>query len=59
MAAPKILFLLADGARARFVERSPETGRFVTVREIDGRRELQTLRDELRSSQPARAMEQN
>lgn len=33
---PKILFVLADGSRARLVRRSPETHDFVTVREIDG-----------------------
>ena len=33
---PKILFVLADGAHARMVRRSAETGDFVTVREIDG-----------------------
>jgi protein required for attachment to host cells len=59
MPRPKVLFLLADGARARFVERSPETGYFVTVQEIDGRQSLQALRSELRASQPARTMDQN
>ncbi len=59
MPTPRVLFLLADGARARFVERSPETGAFVTVQEIDSRHKLRTLRNELRASQPARTMDQN
>src|SRR5262249_3208643 len=59
MPRSKVLFLLADGARARFVERSPETGYFVTVQEMDGRHSLQTLRNELRASQSARTMDQN
>lgn len=58
MPKPKVLFLLADGARARFVERSPETGHFVTVQEIDTRHRLQGLRAELRASPPARTLEQ-
>jgi protein required for attachment to host cells len=52
MPKTKVLFLLADGARARFVERSPETGHFVTVQEIDSRDKLRTLRKEARASQP-------
>ncbi len=52
MPRPKVLFLLADGARARFVERSPETGYFVTVQEIDSRQALRTLRKELRATRP-------
>jgi protein required for attachment to host cells len=53
MPKPKVLFLLADGARARFVERSAETGHFVTVQEIDSRDKLRTLRKEVRASPPA------
>jgi protein required for attachment to host cells len=53
MPKPKVLFLLADGARARFVERAPENGRFVTVQEIDRREDLRTLRNELRASPPS------
>lgn len=49
----KTLFLLADGARARLVQQSPETGDFVTFEEIDARRRLQSLRAELRKSPPA------
>lgn len=60
----RILFVLADGAHARFVQRSGKTGAFVTVRELDGSRKLENLRRELRggpaqgraqeSSSPAR-----
>jgi protein required for attachment to host cells len=53
MPKSKVLFLLADGARARFVERSPDTGHFVTVQEIDSRDKLRTLRKEARASQPS------
>lgn len=52
MRHPKILYLLADGARARFVERSPQTEHFVTISEIDARDRLETLRHELRGSPP-------
>jgi protein required for attachment to host cells len=52
MPKTKVLFLLADGARARFVERSPETGHFVTVQEIDSREDLRTLRKEVRATRP-------
>jgi len=41
---PKILFVLADGSRARLVLRSHETGDFVTLREIDGGGELREVR---------------
>lgn len=50
----KLLFVLADGGRARFVERSPAGGRFVTIEEIDHTAALQQLRKELRASPPAR-----
>lgn len=55
MRNPKTLFLLADGARARLVERSSASGDFVTIDEIDGRGRLQVLRAELRASPPARS----
>jgi len=35
MQQPKTLFVLADGGHARLVERSPETGAFVTFEEMD------------------------
>lgn len=50
----KILFLLTDGGRARLVRRSPETGDFVTLEELDHTHRLKTLRAELRASPPAR-----
>lgn len=59
MPKPKVLFLLADGARARFVERSAETGDFVTIQEIDSRERLRALRRELRARPPARTLEQH
>jgi len=49
MPKPRTLFVLADGARARLVERSHETGHFVTFAEIDGRHHLEGLRAELRT----------
>lgn len=30
-----LLFLLTDGGRARFLERSPQTGCYVTIEETD------------------------
>jgi protein required for attachment to host cells len=57
MRRPRILFLLTDGARARFVERSAETGDFVTLSEVDARDRLQTLRAELRASAPGRSLQ--
>ena len=54
--APKLLFLLTDGGRARLLERSPENGHFVTLEELDGAAALRTLRRELRGSPPGRAM---
>jgi len=50
----KTLFVLADGARARLVERSQATGDFVTFAEIDARDRLRTLRTELRASPAVR-----
>jgi hypothetical protein len=52
MRTPRVLYLLADGAHARFVERSPETGYFVTVQEIDGRDQLRTQREEIQGDRP-------
>lgn len=52
----KLLFLLTDGGRARFLERSPQTGHYVTIEEIDATAQLKTLRDELRSSPPGRSI---
>ena len=50
----RVLFVLADGARARFVEQSAKSGDFVTLDEIDGREDLRQLRRELRASHPVR-----
>lgn len=52
-----LLFILADGARARLVARSRETGDFVTLREFDGSDGLRLLRSELRASPQGRSQE--
>jgi len=57
MPVSNTLYLLTDGGRARFVERSRETRDFVTISEIDGRGRLDTLRAELRSSAPGRSLQ--
>jgi protein required for attachment to host cells len=57
MRAPRILFLLTDGARARFGERSAQTGDFVTLSEVDRRDRLEVLRTELRASPPGRSLQ--
>ncbi len=57
MRDPRILFLLTDGARARFVERSAQTGAFATISEIDRRDRLEVLRTELRASAPGRSLQ--
>ncbi|MFC3071307.1 host attachment protein [Phenylobacterium soli] len=46
----KMLYVLADGAHARLVERSHETGDFVTFAEIDGSGRLKGLRRELKGN---------
>lgn len=53
----KILFLLTDGARARLVEQSAQTGDFATFLEVDRRGQLETLRGELRASAPGRSLQ--
>ncbi|TAJ69833.1 MAG: hypothetical protein EPO51_20095 [Phenylobacterium sp.] len=50
----KLLFVLADGGRVRFVERSPSSGHFVTFEDVDRTQALSQLRTELRASPPAR-----
>jgi protein required for attachment to host cells len=55
MPKTEILYLITDGGRARFIRRSPSTGHFATVEEIDGGERLRILRQELRSSLPARS----
>lgn len=52
-----LLFILADGARARLVARSHETKDFVTLRELDGSDRLRVLRSELRASPQGRSQE--
>lgn len=51
------LYVLADGARARFVERRSEPRSFATIEEIDSRAQLRELRQELRASPPSRVMQ--
>lgn len=53
----KLLFVLADGARARFVERSTASGDFVTVEHLDYSTQLRKRRAELRASPPASGFE--
>jgi hypothetical protein len=50
----RTLYVLADGARARFVERRAEPGSYATFEEIDARDQLRTLRRELRANPRAR-----
>lgn len=51
----RLLYLITDGGRARLVRRSPETGQYTTVEEIDGGARLRALRRKVRSSLPARS----
>lgn len=53
-----LLYVLADGARARLVERSRETGDFITFAEIDARDRLEGLRRDLRGN-PASLSQQS
>jgi protein required for attachment to host cells len=57
MRASRILYLLTDGARARLVERSPQTGDFATLSAVDRRDRLATLRAELRASAQGRSIQ--
>ena len=57
MRSRRILFLLTDGARARFVERSAQTGDFATLSEVDRRDQLEVLRKELRASASGRSLQ--
>lgn len=54
MDPPKLLYVLADGARARMVEPRPEPHRYATIEEIDARDDLRQLRRELRASPQSR-----
>ena len=53
----RLIYLLVDGAHARFVERSAETGDLVTVRRISGDERLDVLRAEQRDEAPGRSFE--
>ena len=53
----KLIYLLADGAHARIVEQSSETGHFVTVSTLDGTAALEVVRAEQRDEQPGRSFE--
>ena len=53
----KLLYVLADGAHARFVEQSAETKAFATVHRMDGTGRLETLRAEQRDEQAGRCIE--
>lgn len=54
---PKILFVIADGGKARFVERDPDTGAFKTVQELDGAGRLQELREQVRENPAVRGVQ--
>lgn len=56
MAILNALYVLTDGGRARFVERSPDNGAYVTFEKMDGARRLAALRAELRASPPGRSI---
>lgn len=53
----RALFVLADGGRARFVERDPETRAFRTVHEIDGAGPLAEVREERRRNPAVRSVQ--
>ncbi len=57
MPSRRLIYLLADGAHARFVERSRETGHYVTVSRIDGTEALATVRAEQRDEPAGRSIE--
>lgn len=54
---PTLLYLIADGGTARFVERVAETGAYVTRKTLDGRAHLAELHEEARAEGPGRSME--
>ena len=54
---PRLIYLLVDGAHARFVERSAETGDLVTVRKMSGEERLTELRTEQRDEAPGSSFE--
>jgi protein required for attachment to host cells len=55
--ARHVLFIIADGAHARFVAAASGAREFVTLREVDGSERLRKLRAELRASPAGRGHE--
>lgn len=53
MPRPNLIYVLADGAHARFVERNPDTGAFVSFQQMDGSERLDVLREEQRDEPSA------
>ncbi len=53
----RALFVLADGGRARFVERDPEARAFRTVQEVEGGAALAELRKERRLNPAVRSVQ--
>lgn len=51
------LFVLADGGRARLIERHPETRAFVTIAEVDGAARLEAARAAARARPSARSVQ--
>src|SRR5271168_1598940 len=54
---PKVLFVVADGAHARLVARSHETGDFIAIQTLDGDDQLRARRREVRSQPSGRSFE--
>ncbi len=54
---PKLIYLVADGAKARLVARSPETGDYHTLRELDGSEPLAEARVRVRGAAQGRSFE--
>lgn len=53
----KLLYIVADGAVARLIERQPHSGEFVTRRKLDGRGDLAVLREQERDEGAGRSIE--
>lgn len=54
---PRLLYVLADGAHARFVDWSAETHAFVTAKSMDGSHLLDVVRAEQRDEPAGRSFE--
>jgi hypothetical protein len=54
---PRLLYVVADGATARLIERAQDTGDFVTICTLDGRARLATVREEERDEPAGRSIE--